>query len=242
MKMTVEGVIVSELDWKESSRIINVVTKEYGKIGMIAKGARQLKSKLRTGTMNLTHGCFHIYYKEGKLSILTEVDVINDYPNIKNNLTKLATATYIIDVFDQVIKHEFEEAWYDDFIATLNKIDEGYDTTVITSIFELKVMRIMGIMPELNSCITCGDKNSIVTFSIAKGGFVCNECTELDQIFSEKTIKLLRMLSYVDIAKITKLDIKPEIVKELDLIISQYFEEYSGLYLNSKKMMDKLSV
>ena len=242
MQEKVEGVIVSELDWQETSKIINVVTKEYGRIGMIAKGARQLKSKLRTGTMMMTHGIFDIYYKPDKLSILKEVEVKNDYPHIKNDLNKLASASFVIDIFNQVIKNDFEKAWYNDFIATLNKIDEGYDANIITNIFMLKVMQMLGIMPELNSCISCNDKANIVTFSIIKGGFVCHNCTENDQIFSEKTIKLLRMLSYVDISKITKLDIKPEIAKELDLVINQYFEEYSGLYLNSKKIMDKLNV
>ena len=241
MQRCVEGVVISELDFRETSKIINVMTKEFGKIGIIAKGAKQIKSKLRTGTMAITHGFFHVYYKENKLSILKEVEVINDFLNIKSDLSKLGAATYIIDVFNQVTKNEFNEAWYNDFLATLEKIDEGYDAKIITNIFSLKVMGMLGIMPELNSCITCGDKANIVTFSIAKGGFVCEDCCMGDQVFSDKTIKLLRMLSYVDIAKITKLDIKRETAKEIDLIINQYFEEYSGLYLNNKKIMEKLN-
>ena len=41
----IEGIVVSEIDYKESSKIINVLTKEYGIIGFIARGTKQVKSK-----------------------------------------------------------------------------------------------------------------------------------------------------------------------------------------------------
>ena len=66
----VEGIIVSTIPYKESSKILNVFTKEHGLIGMMAKGANRMKSELRSVTDKLTYGTFHIYYKEGKLSNL----------------------------------------------------------------------------------------------------------------------------------------------------------------------------
>ena len=42
----IEGIIVSEVDYKESSKIINLYTKEYGIIGVLARGAKRLKSNL----------------------------------------------------------------------------------------------------------------------------------------------------------------------------------------------------
>ena len=42
----VEGIVVSETPYSESSKIINIITKEMGLIGVMAKGANKLKSKL----------------------------------------------------------------------------------------------------------------------------------------------------------------------------------------------------
>ena len=53
----------SDLNQTETSKIINVFTKEYGTIGIMCKGAKSLKSKLRSSTMKLTYGKFYIYYK-----------------------------------------------------------------------------------------------------------------------------------------------------------------------------------
>lgn len=73
----VEGIVTSETNYSETSKIINVITKEHGLIGVMAKGARSLKSPFRSVTSKLTYGKFIIYYKENKLSTLKEVSIIN---------------------------------------------------------------------------------------------------------------------------------------------------------------------
>ena len=69
MLREVEGFIISETPYGESSKIINVFTKE-GVIGIMCKGAKSLKSKNRVSTMRLTYGSFNIYFKKGKWQIL----------------------------------------------------------------------------------------------------------------------------------------------------------------------------
>ena len=63
----VEGIILSTQDYGETSKILNIITKEYGVIGVIAKGCKSLKSSLRSVTYKLTYGKFYIYYKNRKL-------------------------------------------------------------------------------------------------------------------------------------------------------------------------------
>ena len=81
----IEGIVISERVHGETSKIINILTREYGIIGVIAKGARKLKSDIRTSTSKLVHGYFYMNYKEGKLSILTSVDVISSFRNIQSS-------------------------------------------------------------------------------------------------------------------------------------------------------------
>ena len=75
----VEGIVISEKAYGETSKIINVFTKEYGIIGMMVKGCRTLKSPLRSVTDKLSYGKFTIYYKKDKLSILSEVNILNPF-------------------------------------------------------------------------------------------------------------------------------------------------------------------
>ena len=93
----VEGIIVSEVDYKESSKIVNIFTKEHGIIGALARGAKRLKSNLAGVTSKLTYGTFYINYKEKGLSILSEVDIINSFKNIKKDLERISYASYLTE-------------------------------------------------------------------------------------------------------------------------------------------------
>ena len=83
----VEGIILTSQDYRETSKIINVITKEYGIISMIAKGCKSIKSNLRSATDKLTYGKFYVYYKKDKLSILSNVDIIDNFKSIKKDIT-----------------------------------------------------------------------------------------------------------------------------------------------------------
>ena len=79
----VEGIIINVKNYGDTSKILDILTKEYGVIGVIAKGCKSLKSNLRSVTDKLTYATFTIYFKKDKLSILSEASVINNFSNIK---------------------------------------------------------------------------------------------------------------------------------------------------------------
>ena len=81
----VEGIILNTRNYNDTSKILDIFTKEYGVIGVIAKGCKSLKSNLRSVTDKLTYATFTIYYKKDKLSILTEASVIDNFNNIKRS-------------------------------------------------------------------------------------------------------------------------------------------------------------
>jgi len=236
----VTGIVLNSHDYSESSRIINVSTKEHGIIGMMAKGAKRPKNSLSSVTNPLIYGEFNIYYKEGKLSTLISVDVINNFKNIMKDITLISYATFITELTGQVLKHDNDAELFDIFANSLIKIDQGLNPKVITNIVELKYLSFLGIMPILEECAICGDKTNIVALSSYKGGYLCNECAE-GETNSEKAIKLIRMFNLVNLETITKLEVKDNVQKEIDNFINDYYDRYSGLYLYSKKLLDNLS-
>lgn len=197
----VKGIIISDTNYSESSKILNVLTKEYGLIGIIAKGCRNLKSKLRSVSTKLTYGYFYINYKENTLSTLLEVDVLNDFKTIKTNLTKIGYALYLVDFARQVEMENKDEQIFNILEAALVKIEEGFDPGIITNIVELKYLSFLGVRPELNKCSKCGSTKNIVTISGDSGGYICKNCYTNEYITDEKTVKLLRMFEFVDISK-----------------------------------------
>lgn len=236
----VEGIITSETNYGDTSKIINIITKEHGLIGVMAKGCRSLKSPLRSVTSKLTYGKFIIYYKEDKLSTLKEVSIINYFKNLKKNITKISYAAYILELSEGVIKQSNNQNIFDLLIQSLIKIDEGFDPLVIMNILELKYLEYLGVMPVLDSCAVCGKKQGIVTLSSYRGGYVCQDCFNNEKIVSTKTIKLIRMFYYLDISKISKLDISAQSKNEINLFLDDYYTRYTGLYLKSKSFIKNL--
>ena len=235
-----EGIVLSEVDYKENSKIINILTKENGIIGVIARGTKQIKNNLSGVTSKLTYGYFHMNYKESGLSTLIEVEVINKFKNIRKSIDLTTYSLYLTELASMVYKHEPNNEIYDLLIASLIKIDELYDYKVITIILELKLLDYLGIMPVIDSCVSCGSKTDIVTISSYRGGYLCKKCLTTEPICNIKTIKLLRMFYYVDIFKITKLEITENIKNELNDFIDDYYDRYSGLYLKSKEFLKNL--
>lgn len=236
----VEGIVIRETNYSESSKILNILTKDRGLIGVMSKGCRNMKSKLRGASRRLIYGTFHIYYKETGLSTLIDIDVKNSYNNILTNFDAITYATYILMLIEQVSKQGGDDSIFDLLRSSLNKIDEGFNPLIITNIVELKCLEYLGVMPSIDCCSICGDNQNILTLSSEQGGFVCKNCHTTEVIVSPNTIKLIRMLYYVDIDKISKLELKNSSVEEINNFIDEYYDKYTGLYLKNKKNISKV--
>ena len=237
----VEGIIISEKPYGETSKIINVLTDKYGIIGMMSKGCRTMKSPLRSVTGKLTYGKFFIYYKKDKLSLLSEVNVINNFSNIKKDIDKISYASFLLELSEQVYRQNPQSNIYKLLIDGLIKINDNFDSLVITNIIELKYLDFLGVLPVLDSCAVCGNQNNIITLSSDLGGYLCGNCRTNEPIINTKSIKLIRMYYYVDISKIEKLEVSKESKIEISTFLDNYYDRYTGLYLKSKSFVKELA-
>lgn len=234
------GIVISEQNYGEKSKIINILTKEKGIIGLMVKGARSLKSPLRSVTGKLTYGTFNILFKKDKLSILKEVSVINSFNNIKKDIELISYASYLLELATQVTRHNENSLVFDNLIEGLIKINDKYNPVVITNILELKYLDNLGVLPILDCCVECGSTDNIVTLSSDKGGYLCKNCRYNEPIISNKAIKLIRLYYYVDIIKIDNINVGEDIVNEINNFLNNYYDKYTGLYLKSKEFLNNI--
>ena len=73
-----------------------------------------------------------------------------------------------------------------------------------------------------------------------KGGYICAKCRTNESLIDEKVLKLLRLYNYVDISKISNLDIDKKVSDQISNIIDEFYDQYSGVYIKSKKMIKDL--
>ena len=237
----VEGIVLSETNYSESSKILNVFTREYGMIGILSKGCRNIKNKLRGVSRKLIYGKFHIYYKKDGLSTLTAVDIVDSFSKLLTDLEKVSYASFLLELISQVVRENDDSEILDLLKDTLVKMEEGYSPIILTEILELKLLDYLGVRPSIDGCSVCGSSKQIITVDSASGGYLCRNCYHNQPLVSDKMVKLLRMFYYVDIKSISKLEVKDSVILEINQFLDDYYDRYTGIYLKSKKFIQQLN-
>lgn len=244
----VEGLVVNEQNYSESSKILKIFTRDYGLISVLSKGCKKPKSSLKEGSNKLIYAVFDISYKENGLSNLVGIDIIDIFKNILMDYRDLERKMYtftIVDLTLQIlpqreIDKDEEKEIYDILIATIKKINEGINAKILLDIVMLKYLKFLGVLPNLDSCSFCGTTHNIVTMDSKSFGFVCKECYTNEIMVNKESLKLIRMIYYVDIKKIRNLDIT-EGIEDVEMFIDNYYEENTGIYFNIKKKLVTLN-
>ena len=135
-----EGIIITETPYGDNSKIINVLTKDKGIIGIMCSNVKSIKNPLRTKTLKFTYGYFHINYNENKLSKLVDVDIIDNLTNIRGDIELISYMSYITDLTYQVVKQNNDLDIFNIFISTILKLNEKKNPLILTNILELKYL------------------------------------------------------------------------------------------------------
>lgn len=223
------GIILLENNMGDFDKMVSVLTPDIGKIGCAAKGARRPKSSLLAGTQFLSFSNLIIYKGASSYSI-NSCEPIEVFYNIRTDLEKLTYASYITRlVYDVTDENQFTYKILQLLLNTLYVISETQvDFDFILSIFQLRLMVLLGFSPNLGKCLSCNSPNNIGYFSISNKGFLCNNCGRVDKSaikICQDTFNALKYICSAPAKKLYSFNISDDAKKELKLI--------SNLYLNS---------
>lgn len=240
-----EGIVIRTTAYAESDVIITIYSKQIGKIGMLARGAKKTNSRLAAISQLFTYGNYLFRHTRG-LGTLSQGEIIHSFRGIREDLFKTAYAAYIVELTDK-LTDDFvaSAALFDLLYFSLNYINDNYDAEIVSFIFETKMLAFAGITPRLDRCAVCGKREDrFFSFSVIEGGFLCRRCQEDEPRslhVSEATAKLLKLFLSMDIRRLGKISVKKTTRNEINKVLTQYYDTYSGLHLKSKKFLEQLS-
>ena len=239
----VEGIVIRTNDYGETNKILTLYTREIGKIGVMARGAKKPQSRLTSVSQVFTYGHFLVQIGSG-LGTLQQGEIISPFRGLREDLFKSAYGAYIVELTDKLTDEKKTNPYLFELLyQTLYFINEGLDQEILTYIYEMKMLNIAGIYPKLDGCVSCSNTEGKFAFSVREGGFICHRCFHLDPHLipiSPATMKLLRLFYYIDLHRLGKISVKEETKKELKTVISSLYDEYSGLTLKSKRFLNQL--
>ena len=183
MILKTKGVVIKAVNFGEADKIITILTEEYGKIQALAKGARKTKNKLMAGTQLFCFSEF-LLYKGRTWYYINQIEVINSFFRLKNDLERLSSGTYIIQLISELTQPEQASARLFKLVIEVLSIlsDSNSDVRLIVRALELKIMGLSGFKPVLDMCANCGKKDEFTIFSAGAGGVVCIVCSKNDEI------------------------------------------------------------
>ncbi len=239
-----EGIIIRTTNYGETNKIVTLYTREWGKIGVMARGAKKPSSRLAAVTQPFTYGYFLVQRSSG-LGSLQQGEMISSMRSIREDIFLTAYASYIVDLTDKGTDDRKPNPYLFELVyQSLNLVNEGFDAEIIVNIFEMKMLNTLGLYPVLNQCAVCSSTDGHFSFSIREGGLICHRCLEKDPYhykISPATVKLLRLFYFFDLSRLGNISVKPETKAELKKVINAYYEEYSGLNLKTKKFLNQMA-
>jgi len=226
-----QGFILKKINRGEADRIFTIYTKDFGKLDLLAKAERKIKSKLRAG---LESFCLsEIEFIQGKIhKTLTDTILINNFKNLRGDLKKLEIAHQISDLMDNLLKGEEADPkiWQllNETFEALNKSSESQVLgSMIYYYFLWNLLSVLGYQVELYYCSICQKKITPqnISFSLKEGGLVGEECqdkTKSSQSISPDTVKTLRIILRKDLVILRRLKVDNQTLKELNRISNYY--------------------
>ena len=222
-----QGIVLNSIDYKEN----------HGKESFLVMRAKRIKEGLLYDTQSLTMIEYEVDEKNS-LAKAKNIEVLNYYNDIKNDLKKYTVASYALELIYRMVEvDEHSIVLYKLLSEFLNKLVIRDDLKVLLLEFRIKMLYFLGIQPQFKMCCHCGNTNELVGLSILYGSMECVNHTSPDNIGLTAT-KIINLL-YND----KTLDIKIEddsVVNELSMIIDKYYEKHQYYGLKSKTMLEKL--
>lgn len=174
-----DAIVLRSIRYGEADRILHLYTPEYGRIGAIAKGAR--RSRSRFGARLEPFFQIRLVLHEGRsdLYTVTAVDTIEANAALRESAAALDAAARACDAVARLFETDEPHPEVFALLAkqlTLLAGEAAAARAESALAFRLKLLLAAGIVPQLGSCATCGEREHLVGFSAAAGGVVCSSC------------------------------------------------------------------
>ncbi len=254
--VTTDAIVLKSMKYRETSRIVNFYTRQFGKISGIVKGARSPKSKFGASLEPMSLCSLVFYKKEGRdLHTVSQCDTLKFFPHLAADIEKMSVGVSIIELIN-IVAHEEEEniplfELAVNMLTTLN--DATKNPLNLLYAFEVRIARVMGFQPLFDKCISCRTavffvegREKSVEYHLDKGGPLCHKCTSVAGHKTKLTPRVFRILerltSSTDLVSIVNIEVDDRSRSEIETFLRSFLNYHvSGMRpLKSEKVFSKI--
>ena len=238
--LTSEAVVLRGWKLGETSKILSLFTREYGKVRMVAKGGRNPKSPFKGCLEPLTHLRIIYYDKKTRdLQLLSKADLVNPHLHIIGDVRRTTLGLAAVELVDRAVIGEEPHAQVFDMLTDVLAVIDGAQGFLEGALwyFEGHFIGLMGYKPTWDACIQCGGSLGMGGgyFQPHSGGLTCSRCGNLGGglVVSGETLEILYWMQHGRLDDVARLNPsqsqKGEIRKMFDLYFKTHIDHMRSL-------------
>ena len=199
-----EAIVIRQVDFSESSRVVTFFSKEFGRFSALAKGAKRLKGPF-DAALDLLSTCQIVFIRKssGTLSLLTQAKLISRFTPVSTCLNSLYGGYYIADLLSSLTEEEDpDQRVFELAVKALDELsDPNVDSTATIVNFEVGLLHLVGSFPNLVDCCVCGETVKLAgkfAHWVSQGGLLCVACRKQEyegKSVSAGSIAVLRKMT-----------------------------------------------
>ena len=195
--LTTRGLVLRTTEYKETDRILTVLTAEDGLLTLKARGVRSNRSKLKGACQLLTYAEFTVSEARG-FRFISEATAIEMFAGLRNDIVLLALGSYFAQLAEVLSQEDAASPALLSLILNalyaLSKLQKP--PRLVKAATELRLAAIAGYQPELSGCCVCGNPEPD-RFSIAEGTLECAACRSGDGVRMPLSPASLAAMRYI---------------------------------------------
>jgi len=235
-----EAVVLKTTKYGDSSKIVRLYTRQYGKLSVIAKGARRATNRFGSALAPMNLVVAVLYKKENRdLHLLSQCDLIVSFHRLSEEMERMAAAMSVIELVDAVTHdEERNEPLFGIIRQSLEVLTTATSNAInVLYVFEVRLLELLGYKPSFHQCVQCAahlDESAIggtdVGWHLGKGGALCATCSGNSighQTLTAAGLKVLQMFQdAVDLHSVMDLTLSPPLRNEVAHILHRHFQQH----------------
>ena len=220
MYFKTEGLVLRETEYKDSDKLLTVLSRDRGRLTLRARGVRSRSSKLKSGCQLLAFSEFTVFEGRGSMTVDEAVPLELFLP-LREDIELLSLASYFAQVAEVLSQEdapnpELLSMCLNGFYA-LSKLNRPQ--RLVKAAFELRAACLAGYTPMLDGCAVCGNP-SPDRFLVSGGVLQCAGCRQPEETgvrlpLHPGTLDAMRYLTSCEIKRLFSFRLGEDTLKEL---------------------------
>ena len=227
MYLTTQGLVLRVTDYNDHDALLTLLTPNYGKLTVKARGLRRRNSPLTAPCQLLAFGNYTLFEYKGMYTI-NEAASIELFQNLRRDITKLSLGTYFCQVTEVLSQEDLPNPELLSLVLNclhaISSLDLPENT--VKAVFEFRSACLAGYMPDISGCHMCGNEMPD-RFDISAGRLECSSCRSLDSgglrlPVNPGIVSAMRYIAFCDPKKLFAFQLGEENMEQLSHLTEAY--------------------